>query len=119
MSKVPTWIVHAVDLRLTSFCLCFSQQAAGSRHLAKKYQFACPIRSVKLVKWLSKQAVMSNMYLMFGPAYVSESESGQMYHGYISYRRIPYRKLTLLRDGLEQMAQLICSQMTVSNHEQC
>jgi len=60
MSKVPTWIVQAVDLRLASFCLCFAQQARGSRCLAKKLQFVCPIRSVKLVKWLSKQVVMSN-----------------------------------------------------------
>lgn len=54
MSKDPTWIFYAVDLRLATFCLWLSQQAAGSRRVAKKCQFACPIRSVKLVNWLSK-----------------------------------------------------------------
>jgi len=30
---------------------------------------------------------------MFGPAYVSDSESRHMYHGYFAYRPVPHRKI--------------------------
>jgi hypothetical protein len=59
---------------------------------------------------------MSDMHLEFGRAYDSETEERRM--SYVSSNSIA-KTYVLLRDGLEQTVQLICSQVTVSKHEQC